>query len=131
MKKYLFISDPGHGWLRVPLKEILPIQDKISKCSYMNSKFAYLEEDCDMSIFLKYKYPDISSLNEISIYKYSKNTKVRSLDRFSTISTDDIGKWRLIKKYLMERFDKKSFNKINQATPSQLVYWKEYYNISI
>ncbi len=51
-----FYSDSGHGWLRVTkslLKE-LGIADKISNCSYQDCRgFAYLEEDCDMNLFLK------------------------------------------------------------------------------
>lgn len=49
-----FTSDPGHGWLSVSLKDIvaLGIKDKISSCSYMTLTRAYLEEDCDASVFI-------------------------------------------------------------------------------
>jgi hypothetical protein len=50
-----FHSDPGHGWLEVPkalLKE-LEINDKISSYSYMDCTNAYLEEDCDMTLFIE------------------------------------------------------------------------------
>ena len=49
-----FTSDPGHGWLSVSLKDIiaLDIKDKISSCSYMTLTRAYLEEDCDASVFM-------------------------------------------------------------------------------
>ena len=52
--KYNFISDDGHGWLSVPLKEIaqLGIKDTISQYSYINGKSAYLEEDSDAGKFL-------------------------------------------------------------------------------
>ena len=44
-----FISDPGHGWLEVPMSivESLHIKDEISKYSYLYKGMAYLEEDCD------------------------------------------------------------------------------------
>lgn len=48
------INDPGHGWLKVEksfLKQ-LGIENKISSYSYQKGFFAYLEEDCDMEIFL-------------------------------------------------------------------------------
>src|SRR5690349_20594836 len=57
---YEFFSDPGHGWLKVPLKEIeqLGLLDKISNCSYANAGYIYLEEDCDLPLFLQAKYGD-------------------------------------------------------------------------
>jgi len=48
-----FISDPGHGWLRVPLADIatLGIEGDISSYSFIDRRFAYLEEDCDCAVF--------------------------------------------------------------------------------
>ena len=48
-----FIEDPGHGWLRIPLTDVaaLGIQDEITACSFIDGEYAYLEEDCDYSIF--------------------------------------------------------------------------------
>ena len=48
---YQFISDNGHGWLRVPLSEVEGLT--ISTFSYMDKTHAYLEEDCDMTTFVK------------------------------------------------------------------------------
>ena len=49
-----FISDPGHGWLRVPLADIaaLGIETDISEYSFIDGRFAYLEEDCDYGRFV-------------------------------------------------------------------------------
>jgi hypothetical protein len=49
-----FISDPGHAWLRVPVKllEDWDIDILISEYSYRTREFAYLEEDCDAAIFI-------------------------------------------------------------------------------
>lgn len=49
-----FISDPGHGWLEVPMATIryLRIEDKISGFSYRKGDMAYLEEDCDAPTFI-------------------------------------------------------------------------------
>ena len=57
MNKYKFIADPGHGWLEVPIKELieLGIVEKISPYSYIKGEFAYLEEDCDATEFAKAK----------------------------------------------------------------------------
>ena len=53
-QKYRFISDPGHGWLEVPIEELLDlgIWDKISGYSYQKGGMAYLEEDCDAPLFI-------------------------------------------------------------------------------
>ena len=50
---YKMIVDPGHGWLRVPLKEIVGMT--FSKFSYADGEYAYLEEDCDAPQFMKAK----------------------------------------------------------------------------
>jgi hypothetical protein len=50
-----FISDPGHGWLKIPLPEIaaLGIEGQISPYSFIEGEFAYLEEDCDCTRYLE------------------------------------------------------------------------------
>ena len=52
-KTFDFISDPGHGWVKVPmtLLQALCISEKITDYSYRRGDFAYLEEDLDASIF--------------------------------------------------------------------------------
>lgn len=47
-----YIMDAGHGWLRVLLKDI-PDRRKYSSYSYKDMFYAYLEEDCDMPLFLE------------------------------------------------------------------------------
>lgn len=50
-----FIADPGHGWLKVPLTEIvaLGLETQISVYSYIEGQYAYLEEDCDCPRYLE------------------------------------------------------------------------------
>jgi hypothetical protein len=80
-KKYTMYSDAGHSWLKVSKKELkgLGIADKISHYSYQRGDYAYLEEDCDYSIF-------VEVMNSIGctvqvVEKYSKNrSKIRSYD---------------------------------------------------
>ena len=52
-KTFDFISDPGHGWVKVPmtLLHVLCISGKITDYSYRRGDYAYLEEDCDASLF--------------------------------------------------------------------------------
>lgn len=49
---YEFISDPGHGWLKVPMDEVIEADFQPSEFSYHYNGYAYLEEDCDASLFL-------------------------------------------------------------------------------
>lgn len=57
--KYRFYEDAGHGWLSVPVDELvrLGIAEQISVYSYISPslKYAYLEEDCDLTKFLEAK----------------------------------------------------------------------------
>lgn len=53
---YQFESDPSHGWLGVPLNELieLGIHNDISVYSYYDARrsLVWLEEDCDASRFI-------------------------------------------------------------------------------
>lgn len=50
-----FISDPGHGWLKVSLSDIAALgltNRDFSAYSYRRDNDLYLEEDCDASKFI-------------------------------------------------------------------------------
>lgn len=53
MKTFDYIQDPGHGWIKTPVKLLieLGIASEISSYSYYRDGFAYLEEDCDAARF--------------------------------------------------------------------------------
>ena len=53
--KFPFYMDPGHGWLKVPMRLLkeLGIEPRITAYSYRRGDFAYLEEDCDATTFVK------------------------------------------------------------------------------
>lgn len=59
MAKFTFYSDPGHGWLQVPVRDIIDIgmhPADFSDYSYRAGRgpdaTLYLEEDCDAPKFL-------------------------------------------------------------------------------
>ena len=53
IKKYIFHTDDGHGWLEIPVNEIpKSLLPQISKFSYRNLSTAYLEEDCDAPLIM-------------------------------------------------------------------------------
>lgn len=53
MKPVTYYTDPGHGWIAVKRAELerLGIAGRISPYSYQRGATAYLEEDCDASIY--------------------------------------------------------------------------------
>ena len=84
-KTFDFISDPGHGWVKVPmtlLKE-LGIAEKITTYSYRRDGFAYLEEDCDATLF---HHAFIDRYNRFPVYRErnagQRYSRVRNYDPY-------------------------------------------------
>lgn len=84
MKNFRFFSDPGHGWLRVPEKEInrLGIADDISPYSYQKNGMVFLEEDCDMSVFLNAR-KERNEPVEIKVVNSNRSSRIRSYNMFN------------------------------------------------
>lgn len=70
-KTYTLIHTPGHGYLCISIKELkrLNLTDKISEGSYMNLTRAYLEEDCDLRLFIDAKKILNEEVNMKSSYR--------------------------------------------------------------
>ncbi len=88
MKSITIYTDPSHGWAKVSLLELnnLDIMDKISTYSYMRSNkgktYAYLEEDCDLGLYLKTL--DAKGIKFKFIEKHTnKSSKIRSYNRYT------------------------------------------------
>lgn len=89
-KSYNVIADPGHSYLRVPIRDLLKseVETKISEYSYRNRQYAWLEEDCDAPLFcnameklgytLKFVVIDVDDFDE-----YMVENKVRFRFPFS------------------------------------------------
>jgi hypothetical protein len=87
MKSIILYTDPSHGWAKVSLSELfkLEIHDKISTYSYIRSNekysYVYLEEDCDLSTYLKAL--DDKGIKFRMIEKHTnKSSKIRSYARY-------------------------------------------------
>lgn len=54
MKTYIYHQDPGHGWLEVPLEDLIEygVRNQISSYSYRDGSTAFLEQDRDMILFV-------------------------------------------------------------------------------
>lgn len=76
-------EDAGHGWLAVKRKLLLEfgLMELVSMFSYERGQTVYLEEDCDVSLF-------ISALKQRGIEyqfksgKWCEYSPIRSYDRF-------------------------------------------------
>ena len=76
--QYTFHTDPGHGWLEVPIVELneLGIVEAISPYSYRNGDKAYLEEDCDLATFIRAKKARGEEFELREVYR--ENTPIRN-----------------------------------------------------
>lgn len=54
MKTFPYIQDPGHGWVRVPKTELAKAgcEADISRHSFQKGNNVFLEQDCDLQIFV-------------------------------------------------------------------------------
>jgi hypothetical protein len=85
MKTYKFYADPGHGWLAVKITELmqLGIITQISAYSYMRGATAYLEEDCDATLFFV-AYCDKHGVKPKHTYVHTdKRSPIRNYDGYN------------------------------------------------
>jgi hypothetical protein len=85
MKTYKFYADPGHGWLAVKITELmeLGIVTQISNYSYMRGATAYLEEDCDATLFFN-AYRDKHGVEPKHTYEHTdKRSIIRNFDGYN------------------------------------------------
>ena len=77
-------QDPAHGWLKVPQKIIkdLGIAGEITPYSYKDVMNGYLEEDCDMSLFMQ--KAKLAGFSVILVDKFTNHdSSIRNLPRWS------------------------------------------------
>ena len=80
---YKYHEDPGHGWVEVPMTELrrLQIADKISPYSYRAGSIAYLEEDCDASLWVNAKTAAGEEI-KIDSVRTNHDSFIRELDGY-------------------------------------------------
>lgn len=86
MKKLsvVFLSDPGHGWVKVSREKVrkLGFLHKVSQYSYQNSKWLFLEEDCDAARLVEACKEQNVALKIKNKKQSNKQSKVRSYEHF-------------------------------------------------
>lgn len=86
-KTYVFHTDPGHGWLAVPFKDLveLGIENKISDYSYSKGSTAYLEEDCDAAVFINAYKERFGKMFQFRT-SYQDRTQIRYFADYSALT---------------------------------------------
>lgn len=131
VRKLNMISDPGHGWLSVNVKDLiaLGIEDKISSYSYLNKTCAYLEEDCDAGIYLKAARD--AGWNVSIKEKYQEKTAIRSFPHFSQENMNKFMNMNVGGIFYLFNSSKKNYSvqaKITEIVGSKLYLLDEYGN---
>lgn len=77
-----YMQDSGHGWLKVPkaMVEAFGVSGRVSNYSYMDREYAYLEEDCDMPLFLQ--AVEAQGYRISLVDSYHEDDRVRGLSRY-------------------------------------------------
>lgn len=75
-----WICDPSHAWLKVKLLDVIKagVAEKISSFSYLHGQYAFLEEDCDATVYLL----AINCQKDIPSKYYRQDSIIRTYQRF-------------------------------------------------
>jgi hypothetical protein len=149
-KKRTKYDDPGHGWLKVSLKDIqkLGLEQKISGCSFQRGGYVYLEEDMDCTNFFLAvagveNWSDIEGNPEAKelVKMLHENTttqtagerysKIRSYSNYEYVSPEEAVELERIRENMMtlKFWTAKAKREIQNAGKSTLLFWKEHYGI--
>jgi len=82
--KFNYYRDAGHGWVAVKknILEKIGIADKITSFSYQRGKMAYLEEDCDLSLFMKAMEEYLGKTPTLEVKDHGNYSWVRSQETY-------------------------------------------------
>ena len=132
--KFNFYTDPGHGWLKVTKKELkeLQISNNITGYSYMKNEDVFLEEDGDLSTFIKAwenhtnKKFDINKqlINHIS----DKTSKIRNYNCYMSYNDNELKEIADLKNRMLHFANWKDKKIIYDASLSDLKFWQQKYN---
>lgn len=85
---YVFFSDPGHGWLAVPMEVLkyMGVERLFTPYSYISrsGKTAYLEEDVDSPLFVAHLHARNIRFRHIVRYA-NEMSSIRKLPGYPTV----------------------------------------------
>lgn len=148
-----FYTDGGHGWLKVTKArlEALNIADKITGCSFMRGEYAYLEEDCDLSTYVRALLKQENIKDDVNVseeYKVfmrefwnrttthdssnsRRGSKIRNYSRYVHYSEAELKEKKDLLTLLLthRNWNATGVRRINNGSLEDLRYWKQYYNL--
>ena len=77
----VWITDPGHAWLRVPIGDYAASGIQASSFSYIDADYVYLEEDADAGLYLDTVQIPEQSFREIHFDSVHMKGNPRNMDR--------------------------------------------------
>lgn len=85
MSSYTHYTDGGHGWIAVGLNELaeLGIENKVSRYSYRQGRLAYLEEDCDASLWFEAYQKKHGCKPELVGVFHGRNSPIRNMQHYT------------------------------------------------
>ena len=81
MTEYTYHQDPSHGWIQVPVSEVVRLGLTPSRYSYRNAESVFLEEDADASQWAKAKR-DAGEQFTLKDAHVNYDSFIRNLPRF-------------------------------------------------
>lgn len=80
----IIYTDPGHGWgkVRKSVLSNLGIAGDITPFSYQRGDYAYLEEDCDLSLLCKRLAEHDTKVKFVERHT-DKQSRIRSYERYA------------------------------------------------
>ena len=80
-------ADSGHAWAKVKTASLikLGISDNISSFSYQRNDYTYLEEDCDLNIYVN-KLKENNIEFKFKEYHTNKQSKIRSYNTYKSLT---------------------------------------------
>lgn len=149
-RKRKFFTDGSHGWLKVSKKELekYGIEKDISSFSFMKGEYAYLEEDSDLSLFVKalrdsdgvkegtpeYKEHAIEYFQNITVSDTSRTRRsaIRGYERYEYRDAKEIARIEAMRSVLMglKNWNKQGIRMIKNGHKSDLEFWMEHYGLN-
>lgn len=82
-KTVTVFTDPGHAWGKVSKKNLekLGLLDKISEYSYENKEMIFLEEDCDLGLYVK-ALENKGYKVKFKEFNTNRSSKIRNFNRY-------------------------------------------------
>ena len=150
--KHTFFTDGSHGWLKVSRNRLekLNILDKITSCSFVKGKNVYLEEDCDLSTYVKAlllqegikaesedqrafmkDFWRLATVNDTSDSKDGRSSVIRTYNRYVILDDKETKEKKTLLDLILnhKRWNPKGLRMINGGSLEDLRYWKEFYKI--